>query len=96
MEHEKADLVARRAVARYAAAIDGKDFEAIAAVFAEDGELRRAGTTTNGNDAIAAFYTEFLPTVGHMRHFMTNTLAERRDHRRAVSDYCRQPSANSR
>lgn len=76
MNRAEADLVARRTVARYAAAIDAKDFAAIAAVFAEDGELRRVGTVTNGRDAIAGFYEEFLPTVGHMRHFMTNTLAE--------------------
>ena len=76
MNHAEADLVARRTVARYARAIDTKDYGAIAAVFAEDGVLHRAGETTTGRDAIDGFYREFLPTVGHMRHFMTNTLAE--------------------
>ena len=76
MDRVEADLVARRTVARYADAIDHKDLDAIAAVFAEDGELRRVGTVTTGRAAIAGFYGEFLPTVGHMRHFMTNTVAE--------------------
>lgn len=76
MDRAEADLVARRTVARYADAIDHKDPVAIVAVFAEDAELRRAGTVTSGRDAIVAFYTGFFPTVGHMRHFMSNTLAE--------------------
>jgi|TARA_B110000263_G_scaffold241407_1_gene245629 nuclear transport factor 2 (NTF2) superfamily protein len=76
MNRAEADLVARRTVARYADAIDHKDLDAIAAIFAEDAELRRVGTVTTGRDAIAAFYGGFLPTVGHMRHFMTNTIAE--------------------
>ena len=76
MDRVEADLVARRTVARYAEAIDHKDLEAIAAIFGENGELRRAGTVTTGRDAIVAFYGGFLPTVGHMRHFMTNTIAE--------------------
>jgi hypothetical protein len=79
MNRAEADLVARRTVARYADAIDRKDLEAIAAIFAEDGQLRRVGAVTVGRDAIAAFYGDFLPTVGHMRHFMTNTIAEPED-----------------
>jgi hypothetical protein len=76
MDLAEADLVARRAVARYARAIDNKDFDAIAAVFAEDGALHRVGESTRGRAAIDEFYRTFLPTVGHMRHFMTNTSAE--------------------
>jgi len=76
MNRAQADLVARRTVARYADAIDHKVLDDIAAIFAVDGELRRAGTVTTGRAAIAAFYGDFLPTVGHMRHHMTNTIAE--------------------
>lgn len=76
MDHATADLIARRTVARYARAIDSKDYDAIAAVFTDDAELHRVGATTVGRADISAFYREFLPTVGHMRHFMTNTVAE--------------------
>lgn len=76
MNRIEADVVARRTVARYAEAIDHKDVEAVAAVFAEDSELLRLGEVTTGRDEIAAFYGGFFPTVGHMRHFLTNTLAE--------------------
>lgn len=76
MDHPTADLIARRTVARYARAIDSKDFDAIAAIFTEDAQLHRVGTTTVGRSDIATFYRQFLPAVGHMRHFMTNTMAE--------------------
>ena len=76
MNRAEADLIARRTIARYAAAIDHKDFDAVAAIFSEDSELRRVGIVTEGRDAIARFYSEHLPTVGQMRHHMTNILAE--------------------
>ena len=76
MNHAEADLIARRMVARYAAAIDRKSYDSIAALFAEEGELRRSAATLNGRAAIDAFYRDILPTVGHMRHFMSNTIAE--------------------
>jgi hypothetical protein len=76
MNRAEADLIARRTIARYAAAIDHKDFDAVAAVFSEDSELRRSGIVTEGREAITAFFSGHLPTIGHMRHHMTNILAE--------------------
>lgn len=76
MNRAEADLIARRTIARYASAIDHKDFVAVASVFSEDSELRRVGTVTEGREAITAFYSSHLPTIGHMRHHMTNILAE--------------------
>ncbi len=76
MDTARADLVTRRTVARYARAIDQKDVDAVEAVFSVDAELRRAGVITTGREAVADFYRNVLPTFGHMRHLITNTMAE--------------------
>lgn len=76
MNRAEADLIARRTIARYRAGVDGKDREALAAVFADDAVLHRAGGSIEGKEAILGFYSDYFPTVGHARHFIGTTLTE--------------------
>jgi len=76
MNRMEADLIARRTISRYQKAIDAMSAQRLAEVFADDAVLYRGGKPVEGVEAILAFYQAFFPVVGHMRHYMTSTLAE--------------------
>lgn len=80
MNHEIDRLLARQAcldlVLRAAAFADAGDAQALAQLFAEDGQLQRpGGEVLGGRTAIAAAYSR-RPAGRMTRHLVTNTLVE--------------------
>lgn len=78
MNHDISHLLARQAcldlVLRAAACADAGDAQALAQLFAEDGQLQRpGGETLHGRAAIAAAYAH-RPAGRITRHLVTNTL----------------------
>jgi len=68
---ENAELV-RQATWRYAEAVDGSDFDALASAFTVDGSLTTSRGTTVGREAIVAYYRQALAEPIHRKHFLTN------------------------
>jgi len=71
-----AQLVDRQAIEQllagdYPRALDGRDFDAYAALFTEDGELKLQGNTSKGRAAIKSFVAA-LPAEPRVIHPITN------------------------
>jgi ketosteroid isomerase-like protein len=69
----------RRTVAAYCTAVDNKDLQGLAAVFAQDSEFAVApwGMGAKGHAAIVEFYARAFQDSGPTRHYLTNESIER-------------------
>lgn len=67
----EADLAARRLIARYSQLVDDRDFDAAAALFAEDARFRMLDQDLNGRAAIRDWF-ETIPV--DMFHHVTNVV----------------------
>jgi ketosteroid isomerase-like protein len=65
------DLAVRRLLARYCHLVDDRDFDAAAALFAEDARFRMLDTDLVGRDAIRAWF-DTIPES--MFHHVTNVV----------------------
>ncbi len=66
---------AREASWRYAAAVDGRDFDLLAAVFADDAVLTTRRGSRDGRDEIVAYYRNALADPVERKHFLVNQTA---------------------
>jgi 3-phenylpropionate/cinnamic acid dioxygenase small subunit len=67
--------LARQLTARYAAAIDTRDYDALGAVFAEDAVLEIPGLKVEGRAAIVEWYRDYMTSAmpgWAGRHFIVN------------------------